>query len=316
MKGRRLMLGLLLMVIFTFVAMPTYAKLLVPETHLVTTQWVAEHLKDPRLVLIDVRSAHRYGRGHLPGAVNISWKQFTDSRLGITRYITTPGRFETLMRYAGVNNNSIVVVYADTTDPKKANDAVRPLWTMYYYGMDNIAIMDGGITKWEDEGREVVKTTVRKKPGNFRIKKVRRDILATFDDILVARYTGAQIVDIRPPWYYTGVAGDPGAARWGHIPGAYDFVQGAIYRKVGDAYCYPTKKAVVKLARKVGLDLNKPIITYCNSGHCGSAGLVIFKFIGGVKHWALYDGSIYEYSRMPVNMKVGPKKGNMNEIDH
>ena len=309
----KIQIWVILFLVFVF-SSSTFAKG-IPSTHLVTTDWVANHIKDTGLVLIDTRSSKKFLKGHLPGAVNISWKLFTEERNGIGRYVVSPSKFELLMRYAGVKNNSTVIVYADTRDPKKANDAARAIWTMYYYGMNKIAIMDGGITKWIDEGRDTVSGRTKTKPGNFKIKKVRRDILATYDDILIARYTGTQIVDIRPPWHYIGVDGDPGDARFGHIPGAIDFVQGAIYRKIGNAYCYPTKKAVLKLAKKSGLDLNKPIITYCNSGHCGSAPIVILKFIAGVKHWALYDGSLYEYSRMPANMMQGFKKGSLKQID-
>ena len=303
-----------LMVFLSILAFTTngYAKS-IPSTHLVTTKWVSNNLS--KVIIIDTRSARSYARGHLPGAVNITWKYFTQVRNGISRYVTNPGRFQVLMRYAGVNNNSTVIFYGRTTDPKITNDPARALWTAYYYGMKNIAIMDGGITKWKDEGREITKKNTMKKQGNFKITKVRRNILATFDDILVARYTGTQIVDIRPPYYYNGVVEDFAENRFGHIPGAFDFVQGAIYRKVGNAFLYPSKKSVIKMAKKVGINLNKPIVTYCNSGHCGSAGLVIFKFITGVKNWAVYDGSMYEYSKMPVNVMPGMKRGSQSQID-
>ncbi len=288
----------------------------IPPTHIVTTEWLAKYINNPNIVLIDVRSQSRYLRGHLPGAVNIDWKDFTDDRNGIPRFLPTPARFEELMRYAGVNNNSIVIVYASTKGtPKRANDASRALWTMYYFGMDNIAILDGGITKWLDEGRPIEKGLVMKKRGTFKITKVRRNVLTVFDDILVARYTGLQIVDIRPPWMYMGETKDAKAARYGHIPGAYNYFIGKIYRKVGHAYCFPTKDAALKLAQKVGLDLNKPMAVYCNAGHCGAGGWIILKFIAGAKDVSVYDGSLYEYTRMPVNMKLGPARGTLWEID-
>src|SRR5690606_11014185 len=114
----------------------------------VSTEWLAAHLNDPNVRVIEVSVIPGvYERGHIPGAVNFRWH--TDLVEPVVRDIVSPERFEELVRSAGINNDTTVVLYGDNNNWFAAWGA----WIFNYYGAKDVRILDGGRGKWEAEGR-------------------------------------------------------------------------------------------------------------------------------------------------------------------
>src|SRR5690606_4854149 len=188
----------------------------------VSTHWLAEHLDDPNVRVIEVSVIPGvYERGHIPGAVNFVWH--TDLVEPYVRDIVSPERFESLVRAAGINNDTTVVFYGDNNNWFAAWGA----WVFNYYGVKDVRILDGGRAKWEAEGRPLTTRVPSHTPGNFTIEEIRPHLRAYLADVREVVETGADVVllDIRSPAEYEGRIFAPEgvqelAIRAGHIPGA------------------------------------------------------------------------------------------------
>lgn len=206
---------------------------------LVDTEWLARHLDEPGLVLLDVRAdtasftrkpgsaspaaapgiatcgPKKSGKspeiaGHIAKARLWDWKTVRAKRtvdgMTLDGMVPTKDAFETLMRDLGVNNDSLVVITADGSDTPTLTFATRAYWTFKYYGHDNVAVLDGGTAKWKAEGRPLTAdkpATVAK--GNFAARAERRELFASGTDVEQALKTkNAQIIDARTADFYLG----------------------------------------------------------------------------------------------------------------
>ena len=198
---------------------PKLAEYAHPEK-LVTTEWLAERLDDPGLVVVESdEDILLYETGHIPGAVKVDWH--TELNDSVTRdYVDAEG-FARLMRSKGIGRDTTVVFYGD-----KSNWwAAYALWVFSLFGHPDVRLLDGGRAKWEAEGRPMT-TDTRTRPGadypvverdDARIRAFREDVLG---------HLGKPLVDVRSPDEFSGklthMANYPqeGALRGGHIPGA------------------------------------------------------------------------------------------------
>src|SRR5919198_4642025 len=184
---------------------------------LVSTQWVADHLNDPsiRLLEVDVDTA-AYGQGHAPGAVGINWT----TQLGdpIKRDIPSKQAWEQLLSQSGVSNDTRLIFYGDNNNWF----AAFAYWVAQIYGHRNAALMNGGRKKWEAEGRPMTTDEPRHTPTQYRAQEPDFRYRAYLQDVLA--HSG-KLVDVRSPAEFNGeVIAPPGmtetAQRAGHVPGA------------------------------------------------------------------------------------------------
>src|SRR5262245_15494735 len=192
-----------------------------PEV-LVSTQWVADHLTDPNVRLVESNEdILLYETGHIPGAVKIDW--VADLNDPLIRDYVDRSRFEQLLRAKGINQDTTVVFYGD----KNNWWATYAFWVWQLFGIGNLRIMDGGRQRWIDEGRPLVTDVPAVPPGNLVVNE-RRDasIRALRDDVLMHVSAARKLIDVRSPEEFRGerlhMADYPneGAMRGGHIPGA------------------------------------------------------------------------------------------------
>src|SRR5690242_15805023 len=132
---------------------------------LVSTDWVAEHGKDPnvRLVEVDV-DTKAYDTGHIPGAVGWNWR--TDTQDNLRRNIPTPEQLQDLLRRSGISNNTTVLLYGDNNNWF----AAYALWLLKYYGHNDARLINGGRIKWMAEGRELTTDVPSYPAGNYTVK--------------------------------------------------------------------------------------------------------------------------------------------------
>ncbi len=274
----------------------------ISETHLVSSEWLSKEMNNPRLVIIDVRSKGAYAAGHIPNALNIPREEyFQKSYIGnILHMLNTPCQTVKLFRENGISSNSIVLFYNDVAGAAGYTAAARGFWSAWMYGLRDIALLEGGINKWVYENRNMTKV-IKYKQGNFSIKNMSLDSVAAWPEIYDALATGnAQLIDNRESAHYSGTNEDKRLVRHGHIPGAIEVSPSDLTKKVGGHYELREPEDIKSILKISGISLDKPIIIYCNTGHLASGGWFCLKFLAGAKHIKMYDGSMYEYSRMSL----------------
>jgi thiosulfate/3-mercaptopyruvate sulfurtransferase len=262
---------------------------------LVSTEWLAEHLNDPNMRLIESNEDPLlYETGHIPGAVKIDWEQDLNDPL-VRDYISKE-QFEQLMSRLGISNDTTVVFYGD-----KSNWwATYAFWVFQLFGHTNARVMNGGRQKWVDEGRELTRDVPQVEPSQYTAKE--RDdsrIRAFRDEVLDHQEAGKPLVDVRSPAEYKGellhMANYPqeGALRGGHIKGARNVPWARAANEDG------TFKSADEL-RKIyqeeqGLNPSDDVIAYCRIGERSSHSWFVLTYLLGYDKVRNYDGSWTEW---------------------
>ncbi|MBI1886504.1 MAG: sulfurtransferase [Chloroflexi bacterium] len=270
--------------------MAEYAR---PET-LVSTQWAADHLNDPkvRLVEVDVDTA-AYDTGHIPGAVGWNWKQ--DLETSIERNIASREEIEELCARSGISNDTTLVFYGDNNNWF----ATYALWLLRYYGHEDGRIMNGGRKKWIDEGRPTTTDAPKHPRAQYKAKSPDPSVRAVRD--LVAEAIQRQkvgLVDVRSPREFSGEILAPenlpqeGSQRGGHIPGAKNIVWSQAVNEDGT---FKTADELKQLYQGQGISPYKEIIAYCRIGERSSHTWFVLSQLLGYPNVRNYDGSWTEW---------------------
>ena len=270
-----------------------------PSDFLVTTDWLEKNLNNPKLRLIEVSvDTGVYERGHIQGAVNFKWH--TDLVDPIKRDIASKENFEKLLRQAGVNNDSTIVIYGDSNNWFAAWGA----WVFDVYGVKNFKLLDGGRKKWEAEKRPLTPLATQIAAGNVKVSDANNALRARLIDVVAIanKKSDTALVDIRSQDEFTGKIFAPAgvqetAIRAGHIPGAVNVPWG---QAVAEDGTFKSPEELKKVYAAVGIDGKKPIITYCRIGERSShTWFALSKILGyNVKN---YDGSWTEYGNSVGN---------------
>lgn len=291
---------------------------------LVSASWLAEHLEEPDLRIVDARwrgegtSSQLYQAGHIPGAIHLDWHAHLSHTVnGVSDILLGPEMFAQVIGQAGIGNETRVVAYADTDH----SGAARLWWALRYYGHEQAAVLNGGITRWLAEGRPVTSEPATSAPALFT-PRPQPQWLATADEIarsLAEQESNVRLVDTRPPEQYAGAAvwtplGSlylPPGRDWTHVEGRPmrgGRIPGARHLHSADnldpenGYVYLSPTALRARAESVGLDPNQRVITYCGVGISGSLGLFAL-YLAGFRNLALYDASWSEWgtdSGLPI----------------
>ena len=266
---------------------------------LVSTQWVADHLNDPRVRIVESNEdILLYSRGHVPGAVQIDW--IGDLNDPITRDYLNREQFERLMSRNGISNDTLVVFYGD-----KSNWwACYALWIFELFSHTKTAVMDGGRLKWEKEGRPLSKD-VPSVPITAYHAPDRTDykIRAYRDDVLKHTQAGLPLVDVRSPGEYSGqlfhMDGYPqeGSLRTGHIKGAVS-VPWAKAANPEDGTFKAAEQLRQIYEQEQGLSPSDSIIAYCRIGERSSHTWFVLKYLLGYQNVRNYDGSWTEWGNL------------------
>jgi thiosulfate/3-mercaptopyruvate sulfurtransferase len=256
-----------------------------------------------------------YESGHIPGAIHLDWQRdlsWTDER-GVRDLLLPPERFAAVMEAAGVGDETLVVAYTEADH----SGAARLWWALHYYGHDQVAVLNGGWTKWVAEGR-AVSTEVPHPPTSIFTPQPLPNWLATAGEIehaVIEAMPGVRLVDSRPPEQYCGhaiwtphgslylppgqdwieVAGGR-LMRAGHIPGAANIHASTNLNQSNWTYL-PAEELRDK-ARKAGIEPEQRVITYCGVGISASLGLFAL-YLAGYRDVALYDASWEEWGTDP-----------------
>ena len=267
-----------------------------PEA-LVSTQWVADHLNDPNVRIVESNEdVILYDKGHIPGAIKIDW--VGDLNDPLIRDYLDADRFAKLLSSKGISKDTTVVFYGD----KNNWWATYAFWVFQLFGHTNAKIMNGGRKKWEEEGRPMT-TAVPKYPETDYPVPVRDDskIRAFRDQVREHVNKGGALVDVRSPGEYSGellhMADYPqeGALRGGHIPGAKNIPWA---RAANDDGTFKSPADLRSLYEGQGITPDKDVVAYCRIGERSSHTWFVLTYLLGYPNVRNYDGSWTEWGNL------------------
>src|SRR5215831_10397898 len=282
-----------------------------PEA-LVSTEWLADNLHDPHVRVVDASfklpgitptAREDYDRGHIAGAMFFDIDDIAEPGTSLPHMIPSPELFARKMEGLGIGDDDRVIVY----DSAGLSSAGRAWWMLRLFGHDNVALLDGGLPKWQSEGR-LLDTVVPNPPqrrftARFDPSLV-RDKRALLDDLATRR---EQVVDARATGRFDGTTPEarPGL-RGGHIPGSRSLP----YERVTDPGTHQLKSAeeLALLFHDAGVALDRPVVTSCGSGVTACALAFALHLIGHPGA-AVYDGSWSEWGQPgDTPIETGPAR--------
>lgn len=274
---------------------PDFAQYAVPE-RLVSTQWVADNLATEGLVIVESdEDVLLYETGHIPGAVKIDWH--TELNDPVTRDYVDGEGFARLMSAKGIARDTTVVIYGD-----KSNWwAAYALWVFSLFGHEDVRLMDGGRTKWQEEGRELTTEVPQVEPTDYPVvtrsdhenRAFLRDVLGHF---------GKPLIDVRSPEEYSGekthmpAYPEEGALRGGHIPTAESVPWGRAANENGTFKSRAELQAIYEDEK--GLQQGDDVVAYCRIGERSSHTWFVLRYLLGFDKVRNYDGSWTEWGNV------------------
>ncbi len=263
---------------------------------LVETDWVAQHLNDPKVRIVESdEDVLLYELGHIPGAVKIDWH--TDEQDPVVRDFIGKEGFERLMSARGIANDTTVVFYGDRNNWY----AAYTYWLFKMYGHRDCRIMNGGRAKWEAEGRPLTREVSQYPPTAYRAQEPDESIRAFRDEVLEHMKAGKPLVDVRSPEEYSGqlvsMANYPqeGAQRAGHIPGAKNIPWATAANPDGT---FKSAGELREIYEGKGITPDQPVVAYCRIGERSAHTWFVLTQLLGYPDVRNYDGSWTEWGSL------------------
>lgn len=281
-----------LLAIFFLLPCPGWAREMAP---IVSTDWLMEHMKNPKLVILDVRRVEEYREGHIPGAINAFYGSWAYMKDGLYSSLPEKDDLDDTIGYFGIDFDNWVVVVGCMDTPRLSYQSARVACTLQYAGIINVALLDGGINKWIAEKKPLSQKIERRKSKKFQGKYVG-------DKFADAKYVKdglgkLVLLDVREPEYFSGQKKLDCIPKMGHIPGAFNLPTSCAFNK---DKTFKAKEELAAIAEPaVGKDRSVAIVTYCDTGQCCPIWSYLLTQILGYTNVRLYDGGMQEWMRDP-----------------
>src|SRR3982750_1128769 len=277
------------------------------ETTLVSADWVAEHLDDPSIVLIEVdEDPSAYDRSHIRGAIKLDWT--TDLQDQVRRDFVNKAQFEALLSEKGVSNDHTVVLYGGNNNWF----AAYAYWYFKLYGHSDVKLLDGGRKKWELDGRELTTDTPARDKTSYKAKDQDKSIRA-FRDETIEAIGKKNLIDVRSPDEFSGKLLAPAhlpqeqSQRAGHIPTAANVPWS---KAANDDGTFRSDDELREIYTDAGVDWDKDTIAYCRIGERSSHTWFVRSELLGQQNVKNYDGSWTEWgSLVGVPVALGDDAG-------
>jgi len=275
------------------------------ETMLVSAKWLAEHLKDPNLVILTVGQKADYDQGHIPGALYLNRSEIsTPQGEGLTLELPPMAQVQEAFEKLGAKNTSHIILYF-------ANNMMLSATTRVFLTLDamglgaHTSILDGGFPVWQKEGREVSTETPKPVRGQLQLCP-QTDVIVDVDYVRSnLHHPGVDIVDARNAEYYTGASTAPGK-RSGHIPGASNLTFSTLADSDGK---FKPPDALRQMVANAGVKPGDRVVSYCHIGQQATVVYFVARYLGFDAR--LYDGSWEDWSahkELPTEVSASQAK--------
>lgn len=283
----------------------------------VDTNWLAKNLSEVQIV--DVRSNldsftteasyeidEKTNRevlkevgGHIANALLVPYKKIRGERMidgqKVKYLLPEEADFERIMQSAGLRSDRPIIIVTRGTNIKEVTAGLRLFWQLKYFGEDRVAVLDGGMAAWLSDGHEADATAAKNVAGDWKATAKRDELVANPDDISNAK-EAVQLVDARSTTQYYGTNKRDYVSSFGHIKGAKMLPNDVLFRQDGLAVKFYSPEAYRSIMAMSDLDVDKPAIFYCNSGHLATGPWFIQHELIGNKQARLFDGSMHQWS--------------------
>lgn len=267
-----------------------------PEV-LVSTDWVAEHIDDPSIVIVESNEdILLYETGHIQNAVKVDWQNELQDQL--VRDYVNKDDFERLMSEKGISNDHTVVFYGDRSNWW----ACYAMWTFKVLGHEKCLIMNGGRQKWVDEERPLTKDVAERAKTDYKVAGINESIRAFRDDVITHLEGNNPLIDVRSPKEFTGelthmeAYPQEGCLRGGHVPTARNVPWARAANEDGTFKSADELEAIYKA--EVGLQDGDDVIAYCRIGERSSHTWFVLTYLLGFQNVRNYDGSWTEWGNL------------------
>ena len=264
---------------------------------LVSTQWLADHLRDPGLVILCVSPAPEFcSKGHIPGAGYLALGDIAVTRNGIPNELPAVEQLQKVFESAGVSNSSRIVLYGW----RYGLMAARAYFTLDYLGLaDRTSLLDGGLEKWTAEHRELSTESPAVTPGKLRPSPHPEILVETsaMRELVANKSHKVAIIDARPVDEFSGAKLSEDVPKAGHIPSA----KGMYWMNNLVSAENPVLRPEAELRRlyaSMEPGTGSSVVTYCRTGMQSSFSYFVAKYLG--YDAKMYDASFYEWSRLEL----------------
>jgi len=278
---------------------------------LVSTEWLAAHLGDPGLVVVESdEDVLLYETGHIPGAVKVDWHTELNDPV-VRDYVDGEG-FAELLGRKGIERSDTVVIYGD----KNNWWAAYALWVFSLFGHEDVRLLDGGRDRWIAEGREITTAPADRPVTEYPVVARDDSVLRAYKDDVVAFIGTGPLIDVRSPEEYSGertsapAYPEEGALRAGHIPTAQSVPWAKAVAEDGGFKSRAELDAIYR--EGAGIADGDDVIAYCRIGERSSHTWFVLKHLLGIENVRNYDGSWTEWgSAVRVPIVTGAEPGTL-----
>jgi thiosulfate/3-mercaptopyruvate sulfurtransferase len=283
----------------------------------VDTKWLANNLSEVQIVdvrlktesftakhtfEVDKETNHEVLKevgGHIANALLIPYKPIRGERVvdgqKVKYLLPEQTKFENLMQNAGVSAERPIIIVTKGTTIKEVTAGLRLFWQLKYFGEDRVAVLDGGMAAWLSDGHEADTSPAKPVTGDWKATAMRNELIATPEDVSDAAKT-VQVVDARSTTQYYGTNKRDYVSSFGHIEGARMLPTEVLFREDGLAIKFYSPETYRSIMAMSDLEVDKPAIYYCNSGHLATGPWFIQHELIGNKQTRLFDGSMHQWT--------------------
>ena len=268
-------------------------------TPLVSSAWLKQHLGDPDVFVLDVRSAidgggtEAFRKGHIPGAIHSDYDKagWRVTRGGVPFLLPTLAELEKLIGELGIDEDTHVVVVPAGVHFTDFGAAARTYWTLKVAGVAKVSILDGGHAAWVAENNATESGPSRPSPRIFSATLNKALIAEAGEVQKIEQSGGATLIDSRPASFFAGKQKAPAAKAYGHIPGAVNVDSAGFYDDKTNRLKPQAELVAIAAALPGG-----PAVAYCNTGHWAATDWFVLSELVGRKDVRLYYGSMVEWT--------------------